>query len=53
MNILLVIIIVVAIILLFVGGFAQAVSWLFWVGVVLAIIAIIVWLLRVISGRKV
>jgi hypothetical protein len=51
-NALLVIIAIVAIILLFIGGFAQAVSWLLWVGIVLLIIAVIVWLLRFITGRR-
>jgi len=52
MNILLVIIAVIAIVLLFVGGFVATVKWLLWVGIVLLIIAIIAWLLRVISGRN-
>lgn len=52
MNIFLIIIVIVAIILLFTGGFISAVQWLLWVGIVLALIAIIVWLFRVISGRK-
>ena len=52
MNALLIIIAIVAIILLFIGGFAQAVQWLLWVGIVLLIIAIIVWLLRFLSGRR-
>lgn len=52
MNALLIIVAIVAIILLFIGGFAQAVQWLLWVGIVLLIIAVIVWLLRFISGRR-
>lgn len=52
MNIFLIIIVIVAIVLLFTGGFISAVQWLLWVGIVLALIAIIVWLFRVISGRK-
>lgn len=52
MNALVIIIAIIAVILLFVGGFVASVKWLLWVGVVLAIIAIIVWLLRSISGRK-
>jgi hypothetical protein len=51
-NIFLVIIAIVAVILLFTGGFIAAVKWLFWVGVILAIIAIIVWLSRSIAGRR-
>ena len=52
MNILLIIIAVVAIVLLFTGGFVSALNWLIWVGIVLLVIAIIVWLLRVITGRR-
>ncbi|MFT4124217.1 MAG: hypothetical protein QM635_10330 [Microbacteriaceae bacterium] len=52
MNILLAAIIVIGIVLLIVGGAAKALSFLIWVGIVLAVIAAIVWLLRVISGRR-
>lgn len=52
MNIFLIILAIVAIILLITGGFIASVKFLLWVGIVLAIIAIIVWLVRMISGRK-
>lgn len=52
MNIFLVILAIIAVILLITGGFVASLKFLLWVGIVLAIIAIIVWLLRVISGRK-
>jgi small-conductance mechanosensitive channel len=52
MNILLIIIGVVAVVLLLTGGFVQSLNFLLWVGLVLAIIAVIVWLVRVISGRR-
>jgi len=52
MNILLIVIGILAIILLFVGGFVAAVKWLLWVGIVLAVIALIAWLLRLIAGRR-
>ncbi|MDM4764280.1 hypothetical protein QT381_14835 [Galbitalea sp. SE-J8] len=52
MNILLAAIIVIGIVLLIVGGVNQALSFLIWVGIVLAVIAAIVFLIRVISGRK-
>ena len=52
MNILLVVIIVVAIILAITGGMVQSLNFLLWVGIVLAIIAIIVWLVRMMSGRN-
>jgi len=50
---LLVIVIIVAIILAITGGLVQALNWLLWVALVLAAIAIIVWLMRLISGRRV
>lgn len=53
MNILLVVIVIVAIILAITGGLVQALNWLLWVALVLAAIAIIVWLMRTISGRRV
>lgn len=49
---LVVIIAIIAIALIFFGGFVQAVQWLLWVGIVLLVIAVIVWLLRSISGRR-
>ncbi len=52
MNILLTIIIIVAVVLLITGGFVQSLNFLLWVGIVLAVIAAIVFLMRVISGRR-
>jgi hypothetical protein len=52
MNIFLIIIAIIAVILLFTGGFVQSLNFLLWVGIVLAIIAIIVFLVRVITGRR-
>lgn len=52
MNILLIIIGIVAVVLLLTGGFVQSLNFLLWVGIVLAVIALIVWLVRVISGRR-
>ncbi|WP_200921645.1 hypothetical protein [Agromyces sp. Leaf222] len=52
MNILVAIIAIVAIILLFTGGFVQSLNFLLWVGVVLLVIALIVWLLRFLGGKK-
>lgn len=51
MNILLIIIAVIAVILLITGGFVQSLNFLLWVGIVLAIIAIIVFLVRTLTGR--
>jgi hypothetical protein len=52
MNILLIIVAIIAIILLFTGGFVSALNWLIWVGIILLVFAIIVWLVRLISGRR-
>jgi small-conductance mechanosensitive channel len=52
MNILLIVIAIVAIVLLFTGGFVQALNWLLWVGIILLVFAVIVWLVRMISGRR-
>jgi hypothetical protein len=52
MNILIAIIAIVAVILLFTGGFVQSLNFLLWVGLVLAAIAIIVWLVRYLGGRR-
>jgi hypothetical protein len=52
MNILLIIIAIVAIVLLLTGGFLAAAHWLLWVGIILALFAIIVWIVRAIGGRN-
>ena len=53
MNILLIVIIVVAIVLAITGGLVQSLNFLLWVGLILAVIAIIAFLVRVITGRRV
>lgn len=45
-------IIIVAVALAITGGLVQAANWLIWVAIVLGIIAIIMFLLRVITGRS-
>ena len=52
MNSLVAIIAIAAVVLLLLGGFVEAVNFLLWVGLVLLIIAAIVWLMRFISGRR-
>ena len=52
MNILIAIIAIVAVILLLTGGFVQSLNFLLWVGIVLAVIAVIVWLVRYLGGRR-
>ena len=51
MNLAAIIIIIIAIVLAITGGLMEAVSWLLWVGIALAVVAIIMFLLRAISGR--
>jgi hypothetical protein len=53
MNALLIIIAVIAIILLITGGVAHALSFLLWIGGILLVIAIIIFLVRALSGRRV
>lgn len=52
MNLLALIIIIVAILLAITGGLVQSLQFLLWVGIALAIVAVIMFLLRSISGRK-
>ena len=52
MNTLIAIIAIVAVVLLFTGGFVPSLNFLLWVGIVLAVIAVIVWLVRYLSGRS-
>ncbi|BDI23763.1 hypothetical protein [Herbiconiux sp. L3-i23] len=52
MNLVFIIIVVVAIVLAIVGGLNTALNWLLWVGIIIAVLALIAFLLRTISGRK-
>lgn len=52
MNILLIIVIVIAVILAITGGLVESLGFLLWVGIVLAAIAIIAWLIRVVTGGR-
>ena len=52
MNILLIIIGVIAVVLLLTGGFVQSLNFLRWVGLGRAVLAVIVGLVRAISGRR-
>jgi hypothetical protein len=53
MNILFIIVAVVAIVLLFTGGFVSSLNFLLWIGLILLILAVIAFLIRLISGRRV
>jgi hypothetical protein len=52
-NILFIIVAIVAIILLFTGGFVSSLNFLLWIGLILLILAVIAFLIRLISGRRV
>ena len=52
MNILLIVVIIVAIVLAITGGLVQSLNFLLWVGIVLAVIAVIAWLIRMITGSR-
>jgi hypothetical protein len=52
MNIVLIIIIIAAIVIALVNGLSGAISWLFGVAIIVGLIALIVFLFRVISGRN-
>ena len=52
MNLALIIIIVVAVVLAIFGGLNSALSWLLWVALIVGVIALIVFLFRVISGGR-
>jgi hypothetical protein len=52
MNALLIVIAVVAIILLITGGVAQSLNFLLWIGGILLVIAIVLFLVRALTGRR-
>ena len=52
MNVILIVVAIVAVALLITGGLVESLNFLLWVGIVLAVIAIIVWLVQFISGRS-
>ncbi|MGC5172329.1 hypothetical protein ACPW96_16150 [Micromonospora sp. DT81.3] len=52
MNILALVIIVVAVVLLITGGFVQSLQFLLWIGLILAAIAVVLFLVRALSGRN-
>jgi hypothetical protein len=51
-NTLLIIVAIIAVILLFTGGFVQSLNFLLWVGIVLLVLAVIVWLVRMLTGNR-
>ena len=53
MNLLLTILAVLAVALLILGGVVEAVRFLLWVGLILLIVAAVVFLLRLLTGRRV
>ncbi|WBU37611.1 hypothetical protein [Homoserinibacter sp. YIM 151385] len=51
-NLLIIIIAVIVLALLITGGLVEALRVLLYIGLVLAVIALIVWLVRYLTGRK-
>ena len=49
---LLVILAIIGVILLFVGGFVATLKFLLWIGILLVVVAVIVWLVRSMSGHN-
>ena len=52
MNTLLIIVAIIAVILLFTGGFVQSLNFLLWVGIVLLVLAVVIWLVRMLTGNR-
>ena len=52
MSTLVIIVAIIAVILLLTGGFVPSLNFLLWVGIVLLVIAAIVWLVRYLGGRS-
>ena len=52
MNILLIVVAIIAIILLLTGGLVQSLNFLLWIGIVVLVIAVIIFLVRVLTGRR-
>jgi hypothetical protein len=52
MNAFLVIIFIIAVIVLLIGGFAASLHFLLWIGIVVAVLAAIVWVVRQLTGRR-
>jgi hypothetical protein len=51
-NILLIVIAVIAVILLFTGGFVSSLNFLLWVGLILLVLAVIVFIVRMLTGNR-
>ena len=52
MNTLLIIVAIIAVILLFTGGFVQSLNFLLWVGIILLVLAVVIWLVRMLTGNR-
>lgn len=52
MNFLWIIVAVIAVVLLITGGLVESLQFLLWVGIVLAVIAVILFLVRTLSGSR-
>ncbi len=52
MNTIVIIVAIIAIVLLLTGGFVQSLNFLLYVGIVLLVLAVIVFLVRSLSGNR-
>lgn len=51
MNTIAIIVAIIAIVLLLTGGFVQSLNFLLYVGIILLVVAVVVFLARTLSGR--
>lgn len=52
MNTIAIIVAIIAIVLLFTGGFVQSLNFLLYVGIILLVVAVVVFLARTLSGNR-
>lgn len=52
MNTIIIVVAIIAIVLLLTGGFVQSLNFLLWVGIVLLVLAVIVFLARSLTGSR-
>ncbi len=52
MNTIIIVVAIIAVVLLLTGGFVQSLNFLLWVGVVLLVLAVVVYLARSLTGSR-
>jgi hypothetical protein len=52
MNTIIIVVAIIAIVLLLTGGFVQSLNFLLWVGVVLLVLSVVVFLARSLTGSR-